>query len=412
MKLLIVSQYFYPESFIINDVARTLAEQGHAVTVLTGKPNYPDGRIFAGYRAGGIQHERTPEGVEIVRVPLWPRGRGGARNLVLNYLSFVVSGLLLSPWILRGRSFDAALVFAPSPLTQAIPAILIKWIKRMPLAIWVQDLWPESLAATGFVRSRPLLHAVGWMVKAIYAQADLLLLQSRAFTDSVRHYAPIEKLVYFPNLIDSRLTQSSKPLPASLAPLFENAFTVVFAGNVGTAQAVETIATAAELLKREEAVRLIVIGSGSRLNWLNERKTDRDLHNLHLPGRFAPDVMPAVFSRASALLVSLKDEAIFAQTVPSKVQAYLAAGRPIIAAIRGEGARIVAEAGAGEACPPEDPHALAELVRRFSRLPETHREAMGIAGRAYFDRHFEMHPQVERLANILMTCNKESKQCV
>lgn len=412
MKLLIVSQYFYPESFIINDVARTLVEQGHAVTVLTGKPNYPDGRIFAGYRAGGIQRERTSEGVEVIRVPLWPRGRGGARNLVLNYLSFVVSGLVLFPWLLRGRSFDAALVFAPSPLTQAIPAILLKWIKRMPLSIWVQDLWPESLAATGFVRNRPLLRAVGWMVRGIYAQADLLLLQSRAFTEAVRKYAPVDKLVYFPNLIDTRPTNASKPLPADLAPLFDDAFTVVFTGNIGTAQAMETVAAAAALLKGEDAVRLIVIGSGSRLAWLNEQKAERGLENLHLPGRFAPDVMPAVFSRASALLVSLRDEAIFAQTVPSKVQAYLAAGRPIIAALSGEGARIIAEAGAGEACAPEDPHALAELIRRFSRLPAARRDAMGTAGRAYFDHHFEMRPQVERLADILMNCNKEDSQCV
>lgn len=408
LKLLIVSQYFRPENFIINDVARVLIERGHEVLVLTGKPNYPDGRIFPGYRAGGIQRERTDEGVEIIRVPLWPRGRGGARNLILNYLSFVFSGLALFPWLVRGRHLDAALVFAPSPLTQAIPAIPLKWLKRMPLAIWVQDLWPESLAATGFIRNRLLLRAVGRMVKATYAGADLLLLQSRAFIAPVSTHAAPEKLIYFPNLIDTTSDASAATtLPPELAPLFEDAFTVVFAGNIGTAQSVETLATAAELLKSEAAIRLIVIGSGSRLAWLREQKQSRGLDNLHLPGRFPADLMPAVFARASALLVSLKDEDIFAQTVPSKVQAYLAAGRPIIAALRGEGARIVAEAGAGEACSPEDAPALAALIRKFSRLPAAQRDAMGVVGKAYFDRHFEMGPQVGHLVDILMKIKKE-----
>ena len=167
MRILVISQYFWPESFIINDIVSKLDGQGHDVVVATGKQNDPDGRVFDGYQAWGMRREHYLERIEVVRVPLWPRGPGGAKNLILNYVSFVLAGLVCFPWLLRRRSFDAILVFSPSPITQAIPAILLKWLKNAQLAVWVQDLWPESLAATGFVRNRYLLKAVGWMVKAI-----------------------------------------------------------------------------------------------------------------------------------------------------------------------------------------------------------------------------------------------------
>src|SRR3990167_2685487 len=201
MRVLVLSQYFWPESFIINDIVRTLDEQGHEVVVATGKPNYPDGKVFEGYRAFGTQRERYLDRIDVVRVPLWPRGGGGARNLILNYLSFVIAGFFCLPWLLRKREFDAILVFAPSPILQAIPAIPLKWIKRAKLALWVQDLWPDSLAATGFVKNPHVLRMVGWLVKAIYRCCDKLLVQSPAFFMPVARYAPKEKIYYFPNSI-------------------------------------------------------------------------------------------------------------------------------------------------------------------------------------------------------------------
>jgi hypothetical protein len=194
MKIIVLSQYFWPESFLINDIVRVLDEQGHEVVVATGKPNYPDGKIFDGYRARGTQQERYLGKIDVLRVPLWPRGEGGAKNLMLNYLSFVFAGLLFLPWMLRKREFDAILVFAPSPILQAIAAIPLKWMKKAKLALWVQDLWPESLSATGFIRSRHLLKVVGWVVKGIYRHCDTLLVQSRAFVEPVARYTAREKI--------------------------------------------------------------------------------------------------------------------------------------------------------------------------------------------------------------------------
>jgi glycosyltransferase involved in cell wall biosynthesis len=402
MKILILSQYFWPETFIINDLVRKLTEQGHEVTVATAKPNYPGGEIFDGYKAWGVQRERFAESVDVIRVPLWPRGRGGSRNLILNYLSFVATGLFLLPWLLRGRKFDSIVVFAMSPITQVIPAIPLKWIKRAHLAAWVQDLWPESLAATGFVRNPQALRMVGWMVRGIYACCDTLLLQSRAFFDPVARYACRSKLVYYPNSIALPSEKTVAPeVPTQLLEELRENFCVVFAGNIGIAQSIETVVEAAELLRQHPALKFVLVGSGSRLEWVKERKASLGLDNLILAGRFPMEAMPQIFEHSSALLVSLRDEEIFSYTIPSKVQAYLAAGKPIIASLRGEGARVIEEAGAGKTCEPESANALVESILALMSLSPAERQQMGNAGQSYFNEHFDMDRQTERLVEIL-----------
>lgn len=403
LKLLIFSQYFSPENFIINDIARTLVAQGHEVVVATGKPNYPDGRIFAGYRAWGCHYERYLDSIDVLRVPLWPRGEGGAKNMVLNYLSFVFAGLVFFPWMLRQRKFDAILVFAPSPITQAIPAIPIKWLKRAQLALWIQDLWPESLAATGFVKSPYLLKMVGWMVRGIYAGCDRLLVQSHAFVDSVARYAPRKKITYYPNSVDAQTFNAEVEVDEQLSQVLKAHFCVVFAGNLGTAQALETLVEAAKQLRDEPDIRLVLVGSGSRLEWLREQKQVHSLDNLILPGRFPAVAMPAVFAQSSALLVSLNNESIFAQTIPSKVQSYLASGKPIIASLNGEGARVVQEARAGLTSPAEEVAPLVANIRKMYSLGGAQREEMGRCGRSYFAAHFEMGQQVRSLVELLKT---------
>lgn len=401
MRLLVLSQYFWPESFVINDVVRCLREQGHEIVVATGKPNYPDGEVFPGYRAAGLQREPYLGDIDVVRVPLWPRRRGGAKNLVLNYLSFVLSGLVFFPWLLRGRSFDAILVFAPSPITQVIPAILLKWLKGARLAVWVQDLWPESLSATGFVRQPVLLRMVGWMVRGIYRACDLLLVQSRAFVEPVARYGDRSRIRYLPNVLDIREAPDPGAVPSELIELLDRYFCVVFAGNLGTAQSLDMVVQVAEQLRDLVDVRLVLVGSGSRLAWLQASKDALQLDNLILPGRFPPHAMPAIFERASALLASLNDAPVFAQTIPSKVQAYLAAGRPILASLNGEGARVVQEAGAGLVSPAEQARPLVENIGRLRAMDDRERAAMGEAGRRYFLANFEMSSQVRKLTDWL-----------
>ena len=198
MRLLIVTQYFWPENFRINDLAAGLRERGHEVTVYTGKPNYPDGRFFDGYGFFGRGNE-TYEGMRVIRVPLIPRGDGGAVRLALNYLSFALFASALAPFRVRGE-FDAILVYEPSPVTVGLPALVMKKLKRAPILFWVQDLWPESFSATEAVRAGWILKAVERLVRFIYRGCDRLLVQSRGFIPQLSAMgAPAEKIRYFPS---------------------------------------------------------------------------------------------------------------------------------------------------------------------------------------------------------------------
>ncbi len=198
MNVLIVGQYFWPENFRINEVAKSLQDAGCSVSALTGPPNYPDGKVFPGYSAASIRSD-LKDGVVIHRVPLVPRGKGSAIRLALNYLSFVVSATCFGPWLLRGQSFDVVLVYAPGPILQSIPGVWIGYLKRAVVVTWVQDLWPESLEATQFVRNKRLLNLIASIVRWIYRKNDLLLVQSQSFIDPVRTMAGGTPVVYHPN---------------------------------------------------------------------------------------------------------------------------------------------------------------------------------------------------------------------
>lgn len=406
MKMLVVSQYYWPEGFRINDVTKTLLEKGVEVEVLTGKPNYPRGEIFSGYRAWGCQRE-THQNININRIPLMARGAGGWR-LALNYLSFVVSGLLFAPWMLRNKKFDAIFIYAPSPILQAIPAIFLGWLKGCPVVLWVQDLWPESLSATGYVRNKTVLKMVEQVVRFIYRHTDLLLVQSRAFEAPIRALASATPIVYYPNSVDDTFALPATGDTPSIPGLGEG-FAVMFAGNIGSAQAVGVIVAAATLLKENADIHFVVLGDGSSREWMLDEVQRRGLSNLHLPGRFPVETMPGFMQKASALLVTLADKPIFAATVPNKVQAYLAAGRPIIACLNGEGARLVVEAVAGLATPAEDAQALADTIMRLYRLSPSEREKMGANGRKYYQEHFDHDHLVDELIGHLRAVSQVEK---
>lgn len=411
MNIMIVSQYFWPESFIINDLALHLNHQGHDVTVLTGKPNYPDGKIFKGYTAKGVQHEIYQGLIDVFRVPLRPRNSASFRELLLNYLSFVWSGLRCFPRLIKDKEIEAILVFAPSPITAAIPAIPLKWAKNAHLAIWVQDLWPESLSATGHIKNPLLLKSVGWLVKGIYFFADTLLIQSRAFYEPVSQLVNPDKIKYYPNSIDSstEVTEKHASLPDTLVDLLQKNFCLVFAGNLGKAQAVETLVEVAKYLKGKISVKIVLVGSGSMIEWLTEQKQQYDLDNLILAGRFPVSLMPIIYKHAAGLLVTLRDEQIFSYTIPSKIQSYMSCGRPIIASINGEAARIIDEAGAGLTCPAQDVDALLVTISQFYNMSPLERDKLGQKGRKYFMENFEMKQQSKRLVEILEQRIKQEK---
>ena len=405
MRLLVISHYFWPESFRIDELVESLVKRGVVVDVLTGKPNYPEGKIYSGYQAAGCMCEQW-QGASVFRVPLFPRGVKSGFRLILNYLSFTLSGAILGAWQLRNIKSDIIFVYAPSPLLQALPALFIGWIKRIPVVVYVQDLWPESLAATGYVRNPLVIRMVELLVKLIYRRSDLILVSSRPFKGSIERFSSSAEIVYYPNSVDVSFCDPNSGLNPDV-PALDGGFCGVFAGNVGAAQAVHIIAEAAERLQGHGDIRLVVLGAGSELEWMRARIAELRLDNLFLAGRFPVDAMPNLLSRADALLVTLADQKIFAATVPNKIQAYMAVGRPIIASMNGEGARLVQEADAGISVPAEDSAALADAILKLHSMPAVDRDRLGENGRRYYRQHFDHQQLVGDLIGHLSKVMKE-----
>ena len=385
MRILIFTQYFWPENFHINDIAKGLKDRHHDVSVLTALPNYPDGFFFPGYRKKLLSKQIWND-IEIFRVPIFARGVGSVLKLAINYISFVLSGSFFSSWLLRKRKYDVIFVYAPSPIFQVLPALLYGWLKKVPVILWVQDLWPETLTATGYVKSKLLLKLLSFFVKFCYSRSSLILVQSEKFISPIKKLAPSNIVKYFPNSVNNIFYEQPKKALETVDFLLKDKFVVLFAGNIGNAQSVETISGAAELLINYKNIAIIMVGS--KLEWIKKEKKAKNLVNLHIKGHFPIETMPIILSQASVLLSSLADHPIYALTVPNRIQAFLATGKPIIACMNGEGARIVRKARAGLTVPAESKDKLARAIINLYQMPIRQRNKMGINGRSFFKKHF------------------------
>ncbi len=396
MNILIASQHFYPENFRINSIAKSLSECGHQVEVLTGKPNYPTGKIFSGYRRFTFELENW-QNLNIHRVPIFPRRTGGSLNLILNYLSFVLSGLIFGPWLLRRKKYAVVFCYATSPFLQVIPALFMAKIKNAKLVVNVQDIWPDSLVATGYIRNKYILKIVEKIVVFLYKKCDLLLTQSKEFQSRIEKVAPDANIKYWPNSVDKLfLSDFSNDLP-NISILDNGKFNIIFTGNIGEAQAVEVILEMAIILKDCEGIQILIFGQGSRWSWLKHRISENKLNNIFLLGSYPMEMMPAIMRKASVLLVTLADQDIFSATIPNKVQAYLASGRPILAAINGEAATVIADANAGIVVPAGNPKELAHAAMKLFEMSEESLNFLGKNGQRYFINNFDHDQLVNNL---------------
>lgn len=400
MKILIVTQYFWPERFRINEFALDLCKQGHEVSVLTGLPNYPSGRFYDDYGIKNLGKDHLGE-IEIIRVPLIPRGNGNFLFMSLNYISFAYFACLLGPFLFR-KQVDLIFAFEPSPITVAIPAILFKKLKCAPLLLWVQDLWPESVVATKATDSRQIITLLGSLVRYIYKRCDRILIQSRAFEKSVIDYGGNkEHIYYFPNSAEEVYMPLDEQTCNKKIHDLPNGFKIIFAGNIGVAQSLETIVKAAKLLEEFDDIHWVIFGDGRFKSQLQQLVVENGLQEkIILPGERPVEDMPAYFALADALLVSLRDEYIFSLTIPAKVQSYLACAKPVIACLNGEGARVIEESGAGYCAPAEDATGLAKAVLKLYNLSVDARRNMGKKGREYYDENFSKPVLANRLEKI------------
>lgn len=398
MKILIVTQYFWPEPFRINDLCDGLVERGHEVTVYTGLPNYPEGEFYKGYSFMGPYQEMKGK-IKIIRSPLIPRGKNKSLQLALNYVSFCVFSTLLAPFLVRGK-YDKIFVYQLSPVFAALPAVIMKYIKRAPIIIWVTDLWPESLEATGVVKNKKILSIVGLFVKFIYTHSDKIYISSRGFAQKIKAMGVREdKIKFWPQWAESFFNSKNSALDYHDERI-PTGFVVMFAGNIGSAQDFGTIVEAATLLKENIHIHFAILGDGLMRKWAEKEVEGRSLQRtFHFLGRKPVETMPYYYSRADVMLVSLTDTELFSITIPSKVQTYLASGKPILASLNGEGAEIVREWKAGLTCPASNPKELAKAIEKMSMLSKDELEQMGRNSFNCYKSEFEREKLISILEN-------------
>jgi len=410
MRILVVSQYFWPENFRINDLCAQLVIRGHEVTVLTGIPNYPDGEVFSDFRCNPDAFNKY-EGCQVVRVPMVSRGKGSSVKLLLNYCSYFLSACLMGSWKLRGKSFNVIFVFEPSPVMVGLPAVLLGKLKKTPIAFWVLDLWPETLEAIGAVKSKAILGLVGRLVSFIYNRCDLVLGQSKVFYDGISCFCEDQnKIKYFPswseNVFSETVTSTEQEIEKH-----EGMFKILFAGNVGDAQDFPAILQAVNILKAKQfKAKLFIVGDGRAFEWVKSEIIKQKLSNyVYLLGRHPLEAMPSFYASADALLVTLQESPVFSMTIPGKVQSYMASGKPILTMLSGEGSRVIEEAECGYIAKSSDYEQLAKNIIAMSKLKQDDLANLGRKAKLYAQMEFDRDRLMAQLENWFVELDHKSK---
>jgi len=393
MKILVISQYFYPENFRINDLVFSLQKRGHQIEVLTGKPNYPKGDYFKGYSWDGPKEEEI-QSIKVHRANLILRKKGGGLRLFLNYFSFVFFGLF-KIFKLKG-DFEKVFIYAPSPITVGILGIVAAKKFKCKSYIWVHDLWPESVRVAGGIKSSFVLGLVNQMTKLIYRFTNLLLVQSPEFKNYILNQGVAEsKIIYYPYYAEDfyKVVEKDK----SYLSQFPKGFNLLFAGNIGVAQSFDTIVNAFEKLK-EHDINLVVLGDGRDKSRIQEQINEKGLkEKFYFLGSFPPEQMPYYFTCADGLLITLKKADIFSYTIPGKLQSYLACGKPIIGALDGIGNKIISESNSGFASEAENHDLLTENILKLYKLSEKDKKVLTSNAISYFKQNFKKDNLLDKI---------------
>lgn len=403
MKVLIVSQYFFPEKFLINSLAAGLSEKNFQVDVITGQPNYPNGVYYKGYGSLFPKKEQML-GCVVWRAPIFARKNATSLRLVLNYVSFVLTASFLGIFLAYRKKPDVILAFANSPISQVLPAIICKKIFKIPVIIWLQDVWPEAVSASGHVSSKIILKFIHKLVAFIYRNSDLILLQSKQMDKKVVRYSTkgFPPLKFFPNFVSSHLqTKLATKEAKNISKFLNNSFNLVIAGNIGFAQNGENILEAIKICQRTANVTLHFIGEGTNRKRLQNISNSQKIKGVYFHSQVSSNELAYILTQASATLVSLCDDEGLNSTIPSRLQFYFAAGKPILCAAKGATAELVAESQAGFCCNPNDPENIAETILKLHRLSKQEHEKLGKQSSMFFSSQFAEAPAIERMAKTL-----------
>lgn len=399
MKILVVCQHYWPENFRVTEICEALAAKGHQVTALVGLPNYPTGVIPPEYK--GFKNRRQHRnGVEIRRCLEIGR-KPGKVGLAINYVSYMTSATLKA--LLMKKDYDAIYSFSTSPVLMSMPGAILKLFTRKPFVIYVLDIWPACLAAMNIRPESLFYRMMGKVSKWIYKRADVLLYSSKRFQQYMQdvHGIAMPDEHYMPQFADE-LFEAELPTRAKADRMH-----LVFAGNIGKMQNVEVLLKTAALLK-DEPLHWDLVGDGASLEDCMKLADELQLNDcVTFHGQKPLGDMPQYYAMADAMLVSMRDHISVNDTLPGKVQSYMAAGKPVLGSIGGETAYVIGKAQCGYCAPPNDPEAFADVVRKFMAERDRHQQ-MGQNGRSHYYAHFTKKHHMDKLEKLLRTlCGKE-----
>lgn len=410
IRLVLLTQWFDPEpTFKGLAFARELVRKGFEVEVVTGFPNYPGGKLYDGYRIRLIQRE-VIDGINITRLPLYPSHDGSALKRILNYASFAASSLFYGLFMLRRPSVIYA--YHP-PLTVGVVAGLLRLFRGIPVVYDIQDMWPDSLRASGMVSNEQVLTMVEKVCQWVYRMVDKIVVLSPGFSGlMVSRGVDSRKIEVIYNWCDESSIFDGA-VEARCNNSLPEGFNILFAGTMGKGQGLVAVLDAAELV-REVAprIRFVFLGSGTECESLKECAVSRGLQNVLFLPRVPMTKVGPLLHAADALLVHLKDDVLYRITIPSKIQAYMAAGKPVLMAVGGDAARIVEEAGCGATALSENPVSIAEAAMALEKLPISDLEAMGKRGRDYYWRELSLSIGVARFQKIFQTFHEIAEKSV
>jgi glycosyltransferase involved in cell wall biosynthesis len=400
MRLLVITQYFDPEEFRINELVYHLVKKGHKVDVITGIPNYPNGKFYKGYNLRKRFYQDS-SGLNIVRVPIFPRANGKALALLLNYISFVFSATFYFRKLTKTKSYDFIIGNQLSPVTSILPIFIFN-SSTIPVLTWVLDIWPESFNATFKRRIKIIDRVVYNLSRKVYESSDLLLVTSPIFKKYLKQNFKVKNdIIFFPNWIESNF-ESSKGTTIDFD--LPSGFNVVFAGNIGEAQGFDEILKSIELLKKEP-INWIIVGDGRMKNWMTEQKEKLQLCNLFLYDRKPVKMMKDLYLKSDCLLLPLKGGSLISETIPGKLPGYLTAGKPILGILNGDGKKIINNNQLGIACSAGDYTELALNAKRLSKMSVGELKILGENCLRY-SRRFDRNSLFQKFEEILLENTK------
>ena len=398
LKILLLTQWFDPEPTFKGLVfAKQLRAEGHEVEVITGFPNYPGGKLYTGYKQRWLQTESI-DGIRVNRVPLYPSHDGSGVKRALNYVSFAVTSCLFG--LFMAKKAQVIYAYHP-PLTVGMSAVCIGFFRRIPVVYDIQDMWPDTLQATGMLNNRKALAFVASICGWIYRRASALVVLSPGFKKLLlARGVPAHKVSVIYNWCDASALM--QPQITNKRPIeMENHFNVVFAGTMGKAQALDSVLKAAAVVQKTNTkVKFVFVGGGIEVEHLKTVARELLLNNVLFIPRMPMSEVGQVLAAADVLLVHLRNDPLFEITVPSKTQAYMAVGKPILMAVSGDAANLIEEASCGLAVQAENETAIADAVLTFAAMPHEALVAMGHRGAKYYQEELSLEVGVKKFVEV------------